>query len=688
MRSGPSEIGGYSPVARLAAILLLVLGTLPIADWIPGGHATSSYLTLVAELLTGSLVVAGLATVTAILVTGRTAPALRRLHDTIARLSSNRPIFVDGCVALLALIAYAVVAATVYDARPLFVDEITQRLQADIFLSGRLWAPSPAHPEFTRTINMVDTAGRTFSQFPPGGPFLLMLGALVGAPWIAVPMAAAAGVCAFGRLARRACPGDGVTSLLAIVVFAFAPFALFMSASEMNHAPALALSLLGAATLARAADRDVSPSRSALLAGCAGILLGTAATFRPVDAVAFAIPAAAWLAIRALGKARRPGDLAASGIGIAIPIALLLWYNARTTGRATTFGYTLLWGASHDLGFHRSPWGTAHTPLRGLELLNVYTLDFQRSFLETPIPSLALAIAALAFARRPLRAVDRYLLAASALTALLYAAYWHRGVFAGPRFFYGLLPMLALWTARVVPLVRSSLAVGTFARRLALSALAWTAFIAAAYTIPLRARQYACCSLDERWDVERAAREAGIHDALILVRESWGAQLVARMWALGISAPAVEAIYPAVDACELEERITRLEALHAPPAVAERSLIEARADSARLTTVRLPSGATVHADPARRYTGLCLARVQETAASRAQLPALLVAPSAGNTFVRDLHARDSVLSLAASRPIYLVTRTPTASRPAFGQVSRDSLRMAWSQETAWAAALR
>src|SRR4030095_1191791 len=131
----------------------------------------------------------------------------------------------------------------------------------------------------------------------------------------------------------------------------------------------------------------------------------------------------------------------------------VLAYNGATTGSPTLFGYELLWGASHGLGFHRAPWGVTHTPARGFELVNTYFMRLQTYLFETPLPSLVPAIAALAFVRRPI-AFDRYLLASSALLVLGYFAYWHDGFFLGPRFFYLLLPLLVLWTARLPGVVR------------------------------------------------------------------------------------------------------------------------------------------------------------------------------------------------------------------------------------------
>ena len=80
--------------------------------------------------------------------------------------------------------------------------------------------------------------------------------------------------------------------------------------------------------------------------------------------------------------------LVASGIGVAIPVGLMLWFNARTTGAPLLFGYEALWGKGHELGFHAAPWGIAHTPARGIELVSLYFLRLQTYLFETPVPSL------------------------------------------------------------------------------------------------------------------------------------------------------------------------------------------------------------------------------------------------------------------------------------------------------------
>jgi hypothetical protein len=164
-------------------------------------------------------------------------------------------------------------------------------------------------------------------------------------------------------------------------------------------------------------------------------------SIRPMDGAAFALPAGVWLLARTVRQRTSVATLLASGVGVGLPVAAVLAYNVTTTGQATLFGYELLWGASHGLGFHQAPWGVTHTPSRGLELINLYFLRLQTYLFETPLPSLVPVIAALSLVTR-LAAFDRFLLSSSALLVLGYFAYWHDGFFLGPRFFFLLLPAL------------------------------------------------------------------------------------------------------------------------------------------------------------------------------------------------------------------------------------------------------
>src|SRR3989337_2018092 len=111
-------------MARAAAILLLLLGLLPIANWIPGGHQAPWYADRLAGWLSGGAIVLGLGVIAGIAV--RRHPALWRegLWARFAAGWRRRGLAADVAVGLAALGLYAVVARIVLSARPLLIDEI------------------------------------------------------------------------------------------------------------------------------------------------------------------------------------------------------------------------------------------------------------------------------------------------------------------------------------------------------------------------------------------------------------------------------------------------------------------------------------------------------------------------------------------------------------------------------------
>src|SRR5678816_597452 len=263
---------------------------------------------------------------------------------------------------------------------------------------------------------------------------------------------------------------------------------VFMSGSQMNHVPTLLGVCAALLALERATAPGVSSQRRSLAAFACGLALGFAATVRPVDAAAFALPIAGWLVWRAARDRRELTPLVASGFGVAIPVAYMLWFNARTTGAPLLFGYEALWGKGHELGFHAAPWGVAHTPARGFELVSLYFLRLQTYLFETPIPSLAAAIVALLLVPA-LRRLDGVLLAGSAMLVLLYFAYWHDGFYLGPRFYLCLLPALALWSARIFSEWRARWGRGA-SYRIVTSTAVVSLLIALCIMAPWRTREY------------------------------------------------------------------------------------------------------------------------------------------------------------------------------------------------------
>ena len=648
------------------------MGFIPLVNIIPGGRRATWYSPAIADWLNGSLIAVGAGVVYGI--ASRRFPLwrdglLKPLLDWIEQHRLAAALLLSAT----ALGLYATVSALVFDARPLLIDEIVQLLQARIFAEGRLARPAGAYPEFVSTLHVIDSKGLFFSQFPAGGPAMYLPGWILGVPWLTSPVCGTISALLFARYIRLTEVNRDV-AVGAIIVFAFAPFMVFMSASHMNHVPTLMWTMLALVSLATITR---SPLVQWKWAFAMGIGYGCAAAIRPVDAFAFALPAGAWLLLRGVRR-REWRELAASALGIAIPVSALLWVNGRTTGSPLLFGYELLWGASHSLGFHRAPWGMAHTPARGVELINLYFLRLQNYLFETPVPSLAPIVASLGLSKK-LEPHDRYLLSSAALLIVLYFAYWHDGFYLGPRFFFPLLPLLAIWSARLPALVRARFG-GALMYRMVWATIASSIAIALVVSIPLRAKQYANGLLTMRWDADRAAEQAGVRNALVLVRESWGSQLVARLWAIGVSRSDAELLYRNIDSCQLDSALTTLE--EGPGE---------RRDALAVLTPLLRDSASVIASPFspdttegfRRgvvYTQRCLNRINENRSGFTVMPPLLLARKADIVYARDLHARDSVLlAQYPDRAIYLLAPRGTSegAPPEFTRISRDSLLRDW-----------
>jgi hypothetical protein len=671
-----------SPPARLRARatalgfagIATVLGFLPIVNWLPGGHSARWYPGIAAEWVSGSAIVIGVAFVLAI-VSRRIEWVWRPgACEPLARWAHDRPVWFALALCVVSLLTYTIVATAVFSRVPISVDELVQLIQARTFAGGRLWLPASATPEFYSVLNVVDLSGRYYAQFPPGGPAMLTLGVLAGVPWLVGPVCGAVSVAGFWSYVRVVEPRRGV-AVGAALLFAVAPFSVFMAGSHMNHVPTLMWLVLAMAAMARVMS---SPRSRPVVAFANGLALGCAAAIRPVDALAFALPAAVWYLVNASRDRARWRDALAVGAGVAIPLAVMMWVNARTTGAPLAFGYQVLWGRSHDLGFHRAPWGLTHTPVRGLELINLYFLRLQTYLFEASIPSLVPFLGALCLTPTVAR-FDRYLLASAALVVGSYFAYWHDGFTFGPRFVFTLLPMLALWTARFPGLVRDRFGAGTGYR-----ATWYGYFVAAALalvvSIPARAREYAMASAPMRLDYLGPARRAGVEHALIFVRESWGAQLMARMWALGIPRSETETLYGHVDACLLEERLGTLERAGVRDTAAFAELAPLLADSTRIVRSPFSPDVTERYLPGTPYSSLCAQRVAEDRLGFTLLAPLLSVDRGSNIYARDMHARNlALIRQYPERPVYLM-RPPsneTGAQPMLYPLRQDSLLVAW-----------
>lgn len=647
-------------VTRLIALVLAALTLLPIAAWLPGGEADPGYLARMVDWGSGTALCGGVGLLAWMWHRRQgvdiAATSVDAGHVDASRGDAGTPFLVGLSLGAGAL--YLIVARWVFSGRPLLIDELIQVLQAQWYASGRLGVPTPPAPAFFSVSHVIDQGPLTFSQYPAGGPAMLALGAWADAAWVVNPIAGALTVFLFGDLLRALEPDAsrrwhrGVTAL-----FALTPFWVFMAGSHMNHVTTLLWTVAAMSGLARATGPHPRWGWGLAMGWC----LGMATTIRPLDGAIFAVPAGVWLLWRARESASARLTLLASGVGIALPILAMLWVNARTTGHPLLFGYELLWGPAHGLGFHDSPWGVAHTPARGLELISLYLARLSVTLFETPVPALAPAVLGL-WVGRAGRALDRYLLLTAGLVLVGYACYWHDGNYLGPRFLVPLLPAVVLWSGRGLR-QWATWTRGTrrgFGRAVLVVASLLTVVRLATERVP----QYRNHMQSLRFDIARDAARAGVRHALVFVQESWGTQVIARLWERGVPRSTAERLYHQVDLCRLDQAVRWLEQEEVHGALAVRQLLPLTADSSRLIKSPVSPDDSERFLPGTPYDAECVASINRDRTGTALFtPFRLVRD--GNVYARWLPGRlEDLTSRYPARPIYLVRRRdPGVSAP-------------------------
>lgn len=555
--------GLASWVLATVALVLAILVFLPWASWLDHGRENelAAYGTTLRFWIVWSLGIS-------VVAFGLTVAAGHKIEAYLEgwRLKFRRiraPRWALGTAAIMLLLGI-VLSELLFARNPHLVDTIAQLLQARIFNGGHLTAPTPDLYEFFAVSHVVREGGRWFSQYPLGHPALLAGGLLLGAPWLINPVLAALTVLLLFGIARRLL-GDG-SAYVTAVLFLVSPFALFMSASYMNHVSALFFLTLALYSAVRSVGPEVeSGDAEGLLdrrtgwALLTGLSLGLAATVRPLEAAAWAPVLGGWLLYR---RGLRTATVVAAACLAAV--APLLLYNTLTTGSPLTFGYSLLWGPGHGLGFHTDPWGEAFTPMRSFaqSALDLYRLNV--FLFGWPFPSLLLLLVALAIGARTRSGLERE--AALLLLVLFLAApigyffYWHRDNFLGPRFLHAsLAPALLLTAAGLTWLDRR---LGRWRPGLRLAFL-FSLVYGLGFYLPERAGIVAGRMPGMKLRPDREAAEQGIRRALVFVKVGWGNRLIPRLWAWGIPASETERSYRVVDGCRLENALDRADSLAA-----------------------------------------------------------------------------------------------------------------------------
>lgn len=487
-------------------------------------------------------------------------------------------------LALLALLLL-LTGRVVFQHRPLLVDSVVQLFQAKIFAAGALTAPAPPDEAFVATQHMLVRHGRWFAQYPPGHAAVLAVGVLAGVPWLMPVLLSLGTALLLGRFATRA--WDERTGRATLALAVFAPFFWVMGASFMNHVTCL---FFAAAFLV--AFQRWEADGGAPWALAAGLAIGTAGLARPLTALAVAAVFAPAGLRHALAR-RDFVSVGAAGAGGLAAVAVYLAFNAATTGHPLVPGYLELWGASHGLGFHVSPWGEAHTPWTGMrnELLDLSLLA--EFFLEWPIPALLPAGLYLVLTGGR-DGWDRRMAAGLLALPAVYLFYWHRDAYLGPRFLYtGLLFLLPL-TARGLLAVAELPSGRLRLRETVVVTLALCFGYTALYAAPRRVGGYASSLASMKPTLPAAVREAGIERGVVFVAVSWGNRLLARMRGAGVAASTAERAYRRSDHCSIEQLLRRADAEAWTPERLDEALAGLPAEGVTL------GGASPNLDPTLR----------------------------------------------------------------------------------------
>src|SRR2546422_578508 len=152
---------------RLAAMVGLVLGFAPIANWLTAGRELRWWSAAVMDWL----VLGGAIVLLAVAVARLGGATVERAAAWCRRTAlAPRPAVFGAFLALVAFTLALWFAFYCYGGRFFSSDEMAQRLQANLLLQGRFFARLDAPPEFFSAPGVVVTpAGRLYSQFPIGG---------------------------------------------------------------------------------------------------------------------------------------------------------------------------------------------------------------------------------------------------------------------------------------------------------------------------------------------------------------------------------------------------------------------------------------------------------------------------------------------------------------------------------------
>lgn len=233
---------------------------------------------------------------------------------------------------------------------PAYHDEYSYRFQAETFLAGRPYFPSPPHADFFDQMHVLNDDGVFASRFFPGVGLWLAPWVAAGRPywasWLAAGLATL-GVFWLGRLLASTAVG-----VVAAILMAMSPALLLFGNTLLSHLPTVVGLLLFAVCYLRALA-----SAGLTWPALGGVALAFAMCCRPLTAFGFAMPFAVHL-IWHTARGRLPRARArwlAAVLPVSAGIVLLGAYHWTITGspiRSPYGKYTQIYTPCHTYGFY------------------------------------------------------------------------------------------------------------------------------------------------------------------------------------------------------------------------------------------------------------------------------------------------------------------------------------------------
>jgi hypothetical protein len=238
------------------------------------------------------------------------------------------------CVVVASVALPLIVAWFVLDRFPNSGDEYSYLFEAQTLAHFRLWEKAPILGEDLIPWRTWIFEQKWISQYPPGWPFVLSLGLIVGLPaWAMNSLLGGVSIAALGALCHRIA-GYKATAI-ALALYASTPFYIMNAASYFSHMLSSLLLVALCLCLWKTSDK---PAERNLIA--AGFLLGAIGLTRYLDLPLLAPALLFWLfRLRATDWPRVVGLMT---LGFLPLFALLLIYQALVAGSPLQSTYSLM----------------------------------------------------------------------------------------------------------------------------------------------------------------------------------------------------------------------------------------------------------------------------------------------------------------------------------------------------------